>query len=136
MTARLVIGLVIEQMRNIESVRIGLPASRSAMPCALNQATRPWRITSVTAPAIRLSSILRCTSVEILSNRSADRPTVSGFAVDKSCAKLLATATRITIRNQRTLPILGGDRCSVPIDFPPFHALIAPTHAEGADHFG
>ena len=35
-------GLVMEQMRKMESVRIGLPASRSLMPWARNQATWPW----------------------------------------------------------------------------------------------
>ncbi len=41
MTATLVMGLVIEQMRNSASVCIGFAASRSIMPWALNHATRP-----------------------------------------------------------------------------------------------
>ena len=41
MTATLVMGLVMEQMRNMASGGIGLAASRSAMPCALNHATWP-----------------------------------------------------------------------------------------------
>src|SRR5882762_3215402 len=73
-----------EQMRKMESVCIGLAASRSAMPCALSHTTLPRRETSVTAPAIRLSAMLRSTAVAIRSSRSDERPTDSGFAVGSS----------------------------------------------------
>jgi hypothetical protein len=49
--ATLAIGLVIEWMRKIASVRIGRPASRSAMPTASSCARRPRRAIAVTTPA-------------------------------------------------------------------------------------
>src|SRR5215467_8981719 len=55
-TATLVIGLDMEQMRKMASLRMGLLASRSSEPCDLNQTTLPWRATRVTAPAMRFSS--------------------------------------------------------------------------------
>src|SRR5205807_6126623 len=89
-TATLVMGLVIEQIRNIVSGRIGLLASRSIIPCGLNQTTRPRRTTKVIAPAIRFSSMLRWTAVLIRSRRSEDTPTDSGLAVGSSCANAAA----------------------------------------------
>ena len=49
-------GLVIDMIRNIESVFIGCFDSRSAKPCACRCAMRPLRATSVTAPAKLLAS--------------------------------------------------------------------------------
>ena len=94
MTATLVMGLVMEQMRNIASGRIGLAASRSIMPCDLNHATCPWRITRVTAPAMRLSSISCCTAVPMRSSRSVDSPTDSGLPVGRSCANAKTLSAR------------------------------------------
>src|SRR5271168_2055858 len=88
-------GLVMEQIRNRASGRIGLPASRSSMPCDLNHATLPWRTTSVTAPATRLSSMLRCTVALMRSSRSDERPTASGLAVGRSCATAAAKDARM-----------------------------------------
>src|SRR5205807_27095 len=108
-TATLVMGLVIEQIRKIVSGRIPLLASRSIIPCGLNHTTRPRRATSVTAPAIRLSSMLFCTVAPIRSSRSADMPTVSGFAAGSSCATAaVATSAHIALKMQSSAqaPIL------------------------------
>src|SRR5439155_10278234 len=86
----LVMGLVSEQMLNIVSGRIGLLASRSIIPCGLNQTTRPRRATKVIAPAIRFSSMLRWTAVPMRSRRSEDTPTDSGLAMGRSCANAAA----------------------------------------------
>src|SRR5882724_4345774 len=91
MAPTVVMGLVMEQMRKMESRCMGLAASRSAMPCALKKATWPWRRTSVTAPAIRLSSMLCWTADEMRSRRSDERPMDSGFAEGNSCAKAEVT---------------------------------------------
>src|SRR6266852_5703255 len=93
-------GLVMEQMRNMVSGRIGLPASRSIMPCALNHATWPRRATSVTAPAMRLSSMLRWTAAAIRSSRSDDRPTVSGFTTGRSCATATVPKTSVQMKTE------------------------------------
>src|SRR5580704_3574562 len=98
MAARLVIGLVMEQMRKMASVRMGLEFSRSAMPCALNHATFPCRMTSVTAPAIRLLSMLCWTSLPTRSRRSDERPTDSGLAVGRSWAKASVAKSRVVAR--------------------------------------
>src|SRR6266705_1881488 len=88
-------ALVMEQMRKMESACMGLAASRSAMPCALSQTTLPRRETSVTAPAIRLSAILRSTAAAIRSSRSAERPTDSGFALGSSSANAATPAVNM-----------------------------------------
>jgi hypothetical protein len=86
MTAVLVMGFDMEQIRKIASRCIALPASRSAMPRASNQATCPRRTTMETAPAIRLSSTPFWTAAAMRPRRSGDRPTDSGFAEGRSCA--------------------------------------------------
>src|SRR5437879_4497765 len=83
-------GLVMEQMRNMASGRMGFAASRSIMPWGLNQATLPRRKTRVTAPAIRLSSMLRWTVLAMRSNRSEERPTDSGLAWGRSWVRAVA----------------------------------------------
>src|SRR4029077_3660476 len=97
-------GLVMEQMRRMESVRIGLPASRSLMPWARNQATWPWRMTGVTAPAMRLSPMSRWTVLPMRSRRSDDKPTVSGFTTGWSCVSALLNAAKTKrIRTKHSL---------------------------------
>src|SRR5215831_9828624 len=104
-----------EQMRKMESVCIGLAASRSAMPCAFSHTTFPRRETSVTAPAIRLSAMLRSTAAAILSSRSEERPTDSGFAVGSSSPSTAtqaanthrASAHRVNSREWRVIEKLA-----------------------------
>ena len=55
-TATLVIGLVIEAMRNIVLVRIGVLLSLSWKPVAWMSTIRPSRMISVTMPAASLRS--------------------------------------------------------------------------------
>src|SRR5271165_7655528 len=85
MTAALVMGFDMEQIRKIASRCIGLPASRSAMPRASNQATFPWRTTIETAPAMRLSSTSFWTAVAMRPRRSGENPSVPGSAEGRSC---------------------------------------------------
>src|SRR6476646_3326299 len=86
MTATLVMGFVIEQIRKRASDGIGIPASRSSMPCDLSHATLPCRTTIVTAPAICLSAILLATDASIRWRRTEERPTDSGEATAICCA--------------------------------------------------
>ena len=56
MTATLVSALVCEAMRKMVSGVIRRPASLSAQPNAFSYSILPWRITTATRPATRLSS--------------------------------------------------------------------------------
>jgi hypothetical protein len=50
-------GLVIERMRKMASCGIGAAASGRNRPSASNNATRPWRASSTTAPGKRRRSM-------------------------------------------------------------------------------
>src|SRR3984885_5569359 len=107
MKATLVMGLVMEQMRNIASRRIGLEASRSIMPCDFYQATCPCRIARVTAPEICLSSI-SCIAVPMRSGsfrRQADRFRLAGWQMLRECT---GAKNKKAEQNRNDLPVPLG----------------------------
>ncbi len=53
MSATLVIGFVIEKIRNVVSAVIGAPEARSLVPHTSDSATRPPRVTTTWKPVMR-----------------------------------------------------------------------------------
>ncbi len=97
---------------------IGLPASLSIIPWALNQATQPLRATRVTEPESRFSSISRWTIAPMRSRRWADKPTDSGLAVGSPWAKAV---THPTMASQKTSNTRAPrERTTLFIRSPPF----------------
>ena len=75
--AVLVIGLDIEAMRKMLSVRIGVPASRSWLPKAFRYSTLPWRATRATAPAICLRETESSNKASIWASLAESKPDAS-----------------------------------------------------------
>ena len=97
-------------------MRIGAFDSTSMSPCASKCATRPRRVTTVTAPGISLAAMYRCTTSLTRCRRSDERPTSSGRPLGTAAVRVSVTAmkakrTAASVR-RRILCITGGSSVS------------------------
>lgn len=114
MSAMLVTGLVIDAMRNIVSVRIGVFAATSWNPEACTSTTLPSRAINVTMPPASLRSMKPCMPACSRASRSAETPTEAGVAAAGGATAGCwaettkpARAIRTSARNADRIVVIG-----------------------------